>query len=91
MTHIFTVPQMPRYRRGGGRASKLSTARRDYIDASGGAAVSCLGHSHPDVLAALHSNFDAIAYAHTVFHDRDAEKLADRLIETPSRIDHATW
>ena len=22
-----------------------------YIDASGGAAVSCLGHSHPDVLA----------------------------------------
>jgi len=28
-------------------------AGKDYIDASGGAAVSCLGHSHPDVLAAM--------------------------------------
>ena len=28
---------------------------RAYIDASGGAAVSCLGHGHPDVIAALHA------------------------------------
>ena len=28
---------------------------RTYIDASGGAAVFCLGHSHPDVLAAMHA------------------------------------
>ena len=26
---------------------------RDYIDGSGGAAVSCLGHSHPDVISAM--------------------------------------
>ena len=40
---------------------------RDYIDASGGAAVSCLGHSHPDVLAAMHAQIDKLAYAHTSF------------------------
>ncbi|MBP6504886.1 MAG: aminotransferase class III-fold pyridoxal phosphate-dependent enzyme [Rhodoferax sp.] len=28
---------------------------RPTIDASGGAAVFCLGHSHPDVLAAMHA------------------------------------
>ncbi|MCX2721291.1 aspartate aminotransferase family protein [Roseibium salinum] len=53
-----------------------------YIDASGGAAVSCLGHSHPDVLKALHEQLDAIAYAHTGFFTTDvAERLGDRLIE----------
>ena len=34
------------------------TEGRQYIDASGGAAVSCLGHSHPDVLAAMHAQID---------------------------------
>ncbi|WP_323990451.1 aspartate aminotransferase family protein [Nguyenibacter sp. L1] len=54
---------------------------RRYIDASGGAAVSCLGHSHPDVLAALHAQLDTLAYAHTSFFTSDiAERLADRLI-----------
>jgi adenosylmethionine-8-amino-7-oxononanoate aminotransferase len=61
-----------------------------YIDASGGAAVSCLGHGHPDVLAALHSQLDTIAYAHTGFFTTDiAERLADRLIEdAPPGLDH---
>jgi adenosylmethionine-8-amino-7-oxononanoate aminotransferase len=40
---------------------------RRYLDASGGAAVSCLGHGHPDVLAAMHAQIDRIAYAHTSF------------------------
>ncbi len=53
-----------------------------YLDASGGAAVSCLGHGHPDVIAALHRQLDALAYAHTAFFTTDpAERLADRLIE----------
>ncbi|PVB61430.1 aspartate aminotransferase family protein [Labrenzia sp. 011] len=53
-----------------------------YLDASGGAAVSSLGHGHPDVLEALHRQLDMIAYAHTGFFTTDvAEKLADRLIE----------
>src|SRR4051812_41276450 len=54
---------------------------KDYIDASGGAAVSCLGHSHPDVLAAMHEQLDKLAYAHTSFFTtRIAEELADDLI-----------
>lgn len=61
-----------------------------YIDASGGAAVSCLGHSHPDVLAALHKQLDQLAYAHTGFFTTDvAEKLADNLVaHAPEGLDH---
>src|SRR5438874_8869818 len=56
------------------------SAGKEYIDASGGAAVSCLGHSHPDVLAAMHSQLDQLAYAHTSFFtSQAAEELADEL------------
>ena len=54
---------------------------RSYIDASGGAAVSCLGHGHPDVRAALHAQLDELAYAHTSFFTTQvAEDLADHLV-----------
>ena len=54
---------------------------RQYLDASGGAAVSCLGHGHPDVLAAMHAQLDQLAYAHTGFFTTAvAEELAQRLI-----------
>lgn len=61
-----------------------------YIDASGGAAVSCLGHGHPDVIAALHKQLDILAYAHTGFFTTDvAERLADRLVaDAPAGLDH---
>ncbi|MBU3740533.1 MAG: aminotransferase class III-fold pyridoxal phosphate-dependent enzyme, partial [Rhodoferax sp.] len=42
-------------------------AGKRYLDASGGAAVSCLGHGHPEVLAAMHAQIDSLAYAHTSF------------------------
>ena len=63
---------------------------RRYLDASGGAAVSCLGHGHPDVIAALHRQLDGLAYAHTAFFTSEpAERLADRLAENaPAGIDH---
>jgi adenosylmethionine-8-amino-7-oxononanoate aminotransferase len=63
---------------------------KSYIDASGGAAVSCLGHGHPDVLAALHEQLDRLAYAHTSFFTTEvAEKLADRLVaDAPGGLDH---
>ena len=63
---------------------------RRYVDASGGAAVSCLGHGHPDVLAAMQDQMGKIAYAHTAFFTTDvAERLADRLIEdAPAGLDH---
>jgi adenosylmethionine-8-amino-7-oxononanoate aminotransferase len=66
----------------GGRGIELFGADgKRYIDASGGAAVSCLGHGHPDVLAALHKQLDKLAYAHTSFFTTEAaEQLADRLV-----------
>ena len=63
---------------------------RRYLDASGGAAVSCLGHGHPDVLAAMHKQLDSLAYSHTAFFTTEAaERLADRLIEdAPAGLSH---
>lgn len=63
---------------------------RKYLDASGGAAVSCLGHAHPDVLAAMHAQIDRIAYAHTSFFSTEvAERLADALIASaPGGMSH---
>jgi len=61
-----------------------------YLDGSGGAAVSCLGHNHPDVRAAMHAQIDQLAYAHTSFFTTDvAERLADRLVaDAPQGISH---
>ena len=54
---------------------------KEYIDASSGAAVSCLGHSHPDILAAMREQLDSLAYAHTSFFTTQvAEELADDLM-----------
>lgn len=54
---------------------------REYLDASGGAAVSSLGHGHPEVMAAMHAQIDRLAYAHTSFFTSEvAEQLADELI-----------
>mgnify|MGYP001032042832 FL=1 len=66
-------------------------AGRAYLDGSGGAAVSCLGHNHPDVQAAIHAQIDALAYAHTSFFTTEvAEKLAARLVDdAPAGTSHA--
>jgi adenosylmethionine-8-amino-7-oxononanoate aminotransferase len=52
--------------------------------------VSCLGHGHPAVTAALHEQLDKLAYAHTGFFTTEvAERLADRLVaDAPAGIDH---
>jgi len=67
----------------------IDSAGRRYLDGSGGAAVSCLGHSDPDVRAALHAQLDQIAFAHTgFFTSQPAEELADLLIASaPDGID----
>jgi adenosylmethionine-8-amino-7-oxononanoate aminotransferase len=60
----------------------FDSAGKAYLDASGGAAVSCLGHGHPDVLAAMHAQIDRLAFAHTSFFTTEvAEELADHLID----------
>jgi adenosylmethionine-8-amino-7-oxononanoate aminotransferase len=55
---------------------------RRYLDASGGAAVSSLGHSHPDVIAAIQRQVAKFPYAHTAFFTNEpAERLAAMLID----------
>src|SRR5262247_4511585 len=66
---------------GGQGITIRDAAGKEYIDASSGAAVSCVGHSHPDVLAAMREQLDALAYAHTSFFTTEvAEALADDLV-----------
>jgi adenosylmethionine-8-amino-7-oxononanoate aminotransferase len=69
------------------------TAGKEYFDASGGAAVSCLGHAHPDVLAAMRGQLDQLAYAHTSFFTSEpAEELADDLVaHAPPGIGHVFY
>ena len=64
---------------------------RRYLDACGGAAVSCLGHGHPDVQAALHAQIDRLAWTHTGFFTTEvAEQLAAHLVASaPPGISHA--
>lgn len=53
-----------------------------YLDASGGAAVSCLGHSHEGVISAIVGQAQSLAYAHTGFFTNEpAEALARSLVD----------
>jgi adenosylmethionine-8-amino-7-oxononanoate aminotransferase len=63
---------------------------KEYIDASGGAAVSCLGHAHPDIIAAMRAQLERIEYAHTSFFtSQAAEELADDLAaHAPQGLSH---
>src|ERR1700744_331379 len=66
-----------------------STGKR-YIDASGGAAVSCLGHSNQRVIDAIRRQAQQLPYAHTSFFTTGpAEELADRLVASaPAGLEH---
>ncbi|MHA3904381.1 aspartate aminotransferase family protein [Castellaniella sp. WN] len=92
MTHVFhRNPQhtLKRAVRGQG-ISLFDQDGRQYLDASGGAAVSCLGHGHPDVIAAIKAQLDQVAYAHSSFFTTQAcEDLADFLAgEAPGDLSH---
>jgi adenosylmethionine-8-amino-7-oxononanoate aminotransferase len=60
-----------------------------YLDGSGGAAVSCLGHGDPDVIAAVQKQAAALSFAHTGFFTSEpAEELADLLVsQAPGDLD----
>ena len=83
MSHIFPrhcQASPPVVMRGEG-VYLIDRSGKRYLDGSGGAAVSCLGHSDADVVAAIKAQLDKVAYAHTGFFTSDpAEELADRLI-----------
>ncbi|MBX8518995.1 aspartate aminotransferase family protein [Pseudomonas cichorii] len=67
----------------------IDSNNRRYLDASGGAAVSCLGHSDPDVIEAVRRQVGQLAYAHTSFFTTQVmEELADFLVaRAPEGID----
>ncbi|MEW7859139.1 aspartate aminotransferase family protein [Pseudomonas chlororaphis] len=67
----------------------IDSAGRRYLDASGGAAVSCLGHSDREVIEAIRQQVGQLAYAHTSFFTTEVmEELADFLVaRAPEGID----
>ena len=83
MTHVFhRDPRLayPVAVRGEGAYVFDSTGKR-YLDASGGAAVSCLGHSDRAVTEAIRRQLEKLPFAHTSFFTNEPmEALADALI-----------
>ena len=82
MSHIIhrNLRQVPPVAVGADGITIRASDGKIYIDASGGAAVSSLGHGHPDVIAAMHRQIERCAYAHTGFFTTEvAEELAGRL------------
>lgn len=83
MSHIFprhTRASLPTAVRGDG-VYLYDSEGKSYFDGSGGAAVSCLGHSDADVISAIKSQLDSLEFAHTGFLTSEpAEELADRLV-----------
>lgn len=72
---------LPTVERGEGCYLIDDTGKR-YLDGSGGAAVSCLGHNHPKIVQAIKDQVDKVAFAHTSFFTNEpSEKLADYLCE----------
>jgi adenosylmethionine-8-amino-7-oxononanoate aminotransferase len=61
------------------------------LDASGGAAVSCLGHGHPKVVQAIQRQVGTLSYVHTgLFTNEPAEQLAEMLLaDAPGGLTHA--
>src|SRR3984893_2495116 len=83
MTRILHRQIRQRYpvARSGHGAMIRDGEEKECFDASSGAAVSCLGHSHPEVLAAMRDQLDQLAYAHTSFFTTTvAEELARDLV-----------
>ena len=93
MSHVFprhTKAQLPTAIGGEGCYLIDSTGKR-YFDGSGGAAVSCLGHSDAAVISAVQEQVGKLAFAHTGFMTSEpAEALADLLIaNAPGDLDRA--
>jgi adenosylmethionine-8-amino-7-oxononanoate aminotransferase len=61
-----------------------------YLDGSGGAAVSCLGHGHPAIVQAVCEQVHKLEFAHTSFLTSEpAERLADDLAaHAPAGLSH---
>jgi adenosylmethionine-8-amino-7-oxononanoate aminotransferase len=91
MSHIFPrhTKQLPPVATRGDGCYLYDETGKQYLDASGGAAVSCLGHGDQTVIDAVKAQLDKLAYAHTGFFTSEpAETLADLLIDNaPGDLD----
>lgn len=68
------------------------TSGREYLDMSGGAAVSCLGHGHPEVVEAIQKQAEHLSFAHTAFFTNEPqEDLAERLAARFTEKDAKVW
>ncbi|MBM3342859.1 MAG: aspartate aminotransferase family protein [Betaproteobacteria bacterium] len=88
MNHVFhrDARSEPPVAVAGEGAYLIDRDGKRYFDASGGAAVSCLGHGHRAVIDAIKAQADKLAYAHTAFFSSEpAEALADLLIQKSGR------
>jgi len=91
MTHILhrTTRGEPPVAVAGDGAYVIDREGARYLDASGGAAVSCLGHSHPRVIRAIQQQAGRLAYAHTGFFTSEpAEQLAAHLAARAPGLDY---
>lgn len=88
--HRYTRGELPVARRGEG-AYLIDDQERFFLDASGGAAVSSLGHSHPRVTSAIVHQVKTMAYAHTAyFSNAPMEALAHALASAaPGELNRA--
>jgi adenosylmethionine-8-amino-7-oxononanoate aminotransferase len=76
----FGIDELPRIVLGSGSYLYDSTGKR-YVDGSGGPAVFCLGHGHPEVNAAIARQFNEIAYAYRyLFTSSALERLTETLL-----------
>ena len=91
MSHVF-----PRHSKlnppvavGGEGCYLIDSNGKRYLDGSGGAAVSCLGHGDPEITHAVKAQLDQLAFAHTGFFTSEpAEALADLPIKhAPAGLD----
>jgi adenosylmethionine-8-amino-7-oxononanoate aminotransferase len=95
MSYVFhrDMTSMPAVAVRGEGPYVLDADGRRYLDACGGSAVSCLGHSHPEVIAAIHRQVDRLAFAYSGFFTSEpAEALAETLIRTaPHGLTHVFY
>jgi adenosylmethionine-8-amino-7-oxononanoate aminotransferase len=78
----FGIEQLPRIVRGRG-SYLFDAAGNRYLDGSGGPAVFCVGHAHPEVNAAITAQLEEIAYAYRYLFTSSA---LDSLTETVLRL-----
>ena len=84
MTNVFhrTLKSIPPNAIGGQGVYLFDKQGNKYLDASGGAAISCLGHQNRIVVDAIKDQAGKLAYAHTGFFSNEpAELLAEMLVE----------